>query len=133
MTTEERKPITKMTRKEFLAVPSRENWKEIVECDSVVFIPTGKKHESGYRCMIAVACKDGYPLCRVTSTSDRIDLVGFDYMAERLSLTHKNVVESWRIECLPTSRLLNIWTRGTVRAGVDSSTMDIFGYPQENR
>lgn len=133
MTDPEPKHIGNMTRKEFLAVPSRANWRETVECDSIVLIPTRQKHESGYRKIIAVACKGGYPLCRVTSVSDRLDLVGYDYLTTDRMAPLKSVVESWRIDCLPKSNLFNIWTRRTLRVGADGSSIDIEGFPQENR
>lgn len=58
--------ITQMRRKDFLTLPVKDTFKEdIGEYKSLVIIPTGKKHESGWQIMHFVpVAENEEPICR---------------------------------------------------------------------
>ena len=45
------KDLTQYTIKEFRALPKRKFGEDIGDFDSLVILPTRRKHDSGYRCM----------------------------------------------------------------------------------
>ena len=136
------KHINEMTRKEFLEVPKRVDWKEEVDCDSVVMIPglAKDKHDSGYRCMTFVACSKGNPVCIVSSYSDVICLDGIGGYGYRwIDEYDKNIPESippsgWQIDCLPKSGLFQIWpSKGKIKIGSELSTLEIYSIRREKK
>ena len=50
-----------MKKSDFKNIPKLDALQEIKECDSVVIIPTNRYHDSGYRCMEFVFCKNNEP------------------------------------------------------------------------
>jgi len=96
------KTINEMTIKKFQAVPHRKSWcDDVGPIDSLIILPTKKKHDSGYRIIEVVAERKGFPLCKVTECSDVLNLGG-------MSL-NKNQTTRWNIDCLPTSGLLRLF------------------------
>ncbi|MCP4988381.1 MAG: hypothetical protein GY928_20715 [Colwellia sp.] len=93
------KGINLMTKKEIINVPSRKSWSTKIVCNSLVIIPLRRIHDSGYRCIDLIAVKSGKPICSLSGISDVIDLGGFFNKTD----------DGWRIECLKTSGLLNIF------------------------
>ena len=126
------KTIYQMTRKELLAVPERENWIKPVVCDEFIIIPTRKKHSSGYNMMCIVACKNSVPICLASTASDNLELINFNYLgnAGRYLLPQKEVLDRWRIDCLPKSNLIRVWSRQPITIGASGSDIDIMGYPK---
>jgi len=72
---EKKKLLGDWTRKEFEALPCRA-WDEEIEFTSMVILPTRRIHDSGYRCMDFVACKNQVPFVRLSGCSDVIHVDG---------------------------------------------------------
>ena len=109
--TPDEKDYTEWTRKQFEALPSRK-WNETIYCNSLVILPTKRKHDSGYRAMDVVAIKDGAPLCLVAGGSDVIHIDGIGGYGEwKPGNGIPNTIEpkAWSIDCLPVSGLLQLW------------------------
>ena len=51
------KNIMEYTRKELLALPHR-NWNDVTSYSSILLVPTYKLHDSGWRLIAIVGCKD---------------------------------------------------------------------------
>jgi len=122
------KHISNMTRKEFLEVPPRCNWASPEYCTSVVVVPTRRMHDSGFRCMIVVACMDGYPVARVTECSDVINLKSYDYCNSGRMIDVTKIPYAWNVECLRKSGLLNFWTNMKLEVECAVSSLGINGY-----
>ena len=82
--------------------------------DSLVIIPTGEMHPSGFQCMeFALIGYDGMPICKVSGVADVIAIGGHGgygvrdiLKAFRLSNGQPVVVpHGWRIDCLPCGYL----------------------------
>jgi len=95
--------INEMTRKELLDVPHKERQEDIGEFDSLIIIPTRRKHDSGYRMMEFVAVKGGKPFRRVSGWSDVVHIGGMS------ALIDKPKKVAWSIDCLMKSGLLHLF------------------------
>lgn len=131
------KHFTEWTRKDFDALP-RADWKnEIGEVDSLIILPTRRKHDSGYRCMEFVTIQKGKPTYIVSGCSDVIHLAGigghnigehnFDekLLKNRIS-THTCPRVSWSIDCLPVSGLLRLFCDKYLYIGRSLSSFEVF-------
>ena len=107
--------IKDMTRKEFDAVPYRGAFNsDVGQFDSLVILPSRKKHESGYRLMDFVACRHGEPICRLSEHSDILCLNGIGGTGRNWHTKGRGVPKlvppaGWEIDCLPKSGLLNLF------------------------
>lgn len=72
------KDLTQYTITEFRNLPKRKFGEDVGKFDSLVILPTRRKHDSGYRCMEFVAVKGEQPICRMGGGSDVIHLLGID-------------------------------------------------------
>ena len=81
---------------------------------SMVIIPTGEEHDSGFQCMeFALISDDGVPICRVSGISDVIVIDGIGgggvngiSKAPRLSNGKRAIIpHGWSIDCLPCGYL----------------------------
>ena len=109
--------------------------------DSLVIIPTGEEHASGFQCMeFALIRDDWVPICRVSGIADVIAIGGnggYGIMgiskAFRLSNGQPVVVpHGWRIDCLPCG-YLRLFVNGRMmleRPYWSGSTFEI--YAEEN-
>lgn len=125
------------TRKEFEALP-RADWKnEIGEVDSLIILPTRRKHDSGYRCMEFVTIQNGKPTYIVSGCSDVIHLAGMsgcncDYRNTNIDEYSNRVINNavpricWRIDSLPVSGLLRLFCDGRIYIGQSLSSFEIF-------
>lgn len=124
------KDINQWTRKEFEALRSRDWCEDIGEFFSLVILPMRHKHDSGYRCMDFVAVdKDGIPMCRLSGCSDVIHIDGiggYGKWQPETGIPSMVQPKSWSIDCLMTSGLLRIFTRGMLTAGHALSSMEIY-------
>jgi len=82
--------------------------------ESLVIIPTGEEHDSGFQCMeFALISNNGVPICRVGGYSDVIVIDGIGgYGARGFSKAFKLsngqpvvVPHGWSIDCLPCGYL----------------------------
>jgi len=130
----ERKKIYEMTRKEFEAVPDRENWDRETKCYSLVLLPMREKHESGFRLITIVACgKDQFPICKVTSCSDVIHLEGIGGYGHHWicegEIPEKVTPKQWDIDYLPVSGLFRLFSRDGIIAGNALSSFECWTDP----
>lgn len=116
---EEKMKVIDMTREDFEKVPRYDGTFENFDPDkdsfkSLVIIPTGELHDSGWGCMeFALIDSENHPICRVCGCSDVIHIdgiggYGFRWIKNGLMLANgKRVVapHGWSIDCLPCGYL----------------------------
>ena len=115
------KNITEMTRKDFDAVPSRDWNEDIGEFDSLVIIPLGIMHDSGYRCLDFVACENNKPIKRLSGCSDVVHLDGIggygkNWLEQFETVPSTIPIKAWSIDCLPKSGYLRLFCKGKLTA-----------------
>ena len=109
--------------KQFLALPSRAYWnsKEL-PFDSVVLLPTRRKHESGYMIFDIVGIRDNQPVLLLSGCSDVIHLDGIGGR-ESLEPRSKNI----SIDMLYPSGLVRIFSHNyQITASAALSNFEIF-------
>lgn len=126
------KTVNEMSRKEIEDVPTRDCNEDIGEFDSVVILPTRRKHDSGYRCMDFVAVRKGVPIKRLSGCSDVIHLNGIGGYGKWLG-SFPQLIEpiGWSIDCLYKSGLLQIFTHGVLTCGDALSSFEIYHHKQK--
>ena len=128
----EYKHYTKWTRKEFEALPRPKSFtnEEIGEVDSLVILPFRHYHDSGYRCMQFVTIQKEKPTYIISGCSDVIHLGGID--GRNTPIMKNGIVDNyipvirWKIDCLPTSGLLRLFTDKRISIGASVSSFEIF-------
>ena len=101
--------INKMTKKDFLAI---EEMKPTKPFTSVVIVPTGRKHDSGYGCMKFVLLNRGEVVGCVGGYSDVVHINGIGgYGIDFMRGVDEGKVEpiGWSIDLLRTSRLVRLF------------------------
>lgn len=121
--------MKRLTKKDFLKLPHR-SWDQSVECDSIVIIPTRRKHDSGYMCMDFAAMVGDKPICLLSGCSDVIHIEGIgglgdDWLNKFGGIPEKVRPSEWSIDCLPCG-LLRIFTRNGMKCGPALSSFEIF-------
>jgi hypothetical protein len=108
---------------------------------SLVIIPTGEEHDSGFQCMeFALISDDGTPICRVSGISDVVVIDGIGGFgingiskAPKLSNGKRAIIpHCWSIDCLPCG-YLRLFAMGNLmleRPYWSGSTFEI--YAEEN-
>lgn len=130
-----KKDVTEMTRKEILSVPQRKWDEDIGYFNTLIIVPTRRMHDSGYRCMDFVACKDGQPIRRLSGCSDVVHLGGIggynrNYLKDGFTGIPQTIVPiGWNIGCLKKSGLLQIFTHGHLYAGTALSSFELYHEP----
>ena len=105
--------IHEMTIKEFFNLPRRK-WDEKIICDSIIILPTRKKHDSGYLCIDFVAVNDDEPMCLLSGYSDILRLDGKEGYGYKWAEKNQGIPpvlvppSGWSIDCLPNG-LLRVW------------------------
>ncbi len=117
--------ILEMTKEDFDEVPIA-NWDEKFKFDNVVIIPMNKLHDSGFRIMDFVLCKDEKPICRFSAGSDVLHLDGIAGLGQDAVKP-----KAWRIDCLPKSGYLRILSRYPMENGRGLSDFEIFSVPKK--
>jgi len=112
------KSIDNYTQKEFKALGLR-GWNEDIGVfDSLVILPTRRKHDSGYRMMDFVAVKNNKPICRLSGCSDVVHIGG---------LIGEGLNSNWSIDCLSKSGLLRLFNGSKkIRVGAALSSFEVF-------
>jgi len=119
------KSIMDWTVREFKKLPKREHFNTPVECDSLVILPTRRKHDSGWLAMDFIAVNEGIPICRCSGCSDVLNIGGIG--GYNFSFPDKFVrVRGWQIDCLPKSRLLRISCNYKLTLGPALSNFEVF-------
>jgi hypothetical protein len=91
--------IYNMTRKEFEKLPFKKDDENIGEFDSLIILPTKRKHDSGFAVMDFVAVREEIPICRLSGCSDV------------LVLNNINKNDDWSIDCLFKSKLFRLFNK----------------------
>lgn len=117
-----------MKKSDFGKLPKRERYDaDIGEVDSVVIIPTGRKHDSGYMCLDFAACKDGEALCLLSGCSDVIHIDGIGGYGPRNGYVPNAITpKGWSIDCLPCG-YLNLWCNHYITVGPALSSFEVLG------
>ena len=107
--------IKNMTKEDFDNISLLPNL-NIGDFDSVVIIPTGEMHDSGYMTMyFALIDKDGEPIGKISGISDIIHLDGIGGLGKNWLETGgvpSNIgIKAWKIDCLPCG-YLRLFSRG---------------------
>lgn len=98
--------IFKMKKSDFKDIPVLSALGSIKECDSIVIIPRNKFHDSGYRCMEFVFCKNGEPFAKSFGGSDVLHLNGIGgYGKFNGIIPEFTPVTAWEFDCLPCGYL----------------------------
>jgi len=154
--------VNKMTRREFDALSDRKWDEDIGEFDSLVVLPMNISyfdifwywmcyfvskifrfeppeiwqirgmHDSGYRCMDFVACKDNEPICKLSGCSDVVHFngiggCGYNWLERYKAVPDKIPPIDWNIDCLLKSGLLRIFCQEyKLKAGEALSSFELF-------
>jgi len=91
----------------------------------------GHMHDSGYRCMDFVLVREGKPICLLSGCSDVIHIngiggLGKDWLEKYGTVPKKIEPQDWSIDCLATSGLLRILSRGKMSCGPAISSFELF-------
>lgn len=127
--------IYDMTKKDFLNLPLLEPGE--IDCESIVIVPLNRKHETGFGLFgVAVVDENGEALGFATKISDVIQLGGsggYGYnWYEEYGGTPKAVVPSfWRMELMPKSQLVHLWTGNKIKTGRPKDSFDIYDIPEK--
>lgn len=118
--------IEEMTQKDFHNLPIRKWDEDIGKFDSLILLPTKRKHGSGFACMDFVACKGNNPICRLSGCSDVVHLGGF--------LNQEAHNYSWSIDCIFKSKLLRIFKyRYEISVGPSLSSFEVFAHQRDKK
>lgn len=126
--------IKEMTREDFQKVPFRERFNsELPPFESLVIIPTGKEHDSGWQCMEFVGVDENMePVVRMSGCSDVIHIDGIGgYGQWNGEFPRSRPVQAWSIDCLPKSGYLRLFCHGQIIVGLDLSSFEIFWKKRE--
>jgi len=133
-TTDQTKSANEMSRAELLAATPRQNWNEEVVCRSLVLVPTGRTHDSGFGAMEFVALDaDLQPICRMSGCSDVVQIDGIGGYGEWNAsggLPDAVPPHGWSIDCLRKSRLLRIFCNGPIKCGPSLSSFEVYCQPK---
>lgn len=123
-----------MKKRDFQEIPLRDSFDEdIGEFDSLVIMPTRKKHDSGWLCIDFVACRKAEPICRLSGCSDVLNIDGIGGYGPYRGFIPKSVVaKGWSIDCLPCG-YLQLWSNHTLKAGAALSNFEIYGVTPHKR
>ncbi|HYW34168.1 MAG TPA: hypothetical protein VE868_02070 [Balneolaceae bacterium] len=124
---QKQKQVSQWTREEFESLPLREWNENIGEFTSLIILPTRRIHDSGFRNMDFVAVKEDIPVCRLSGCSDVLHLDGIGgYGQWNGSIPDSIPPKGWSIDCLKTSGLLRLFSRGKLKVGQALSSFEIF-------
>lgn len=97
--------MNRWKRKELLALPIRK-WDSPSEYDSLLLVPTGKKHDSGWALISIVGVRKGEPVEQAAHCDD----IGWQVVAP-------TDYEHLRMDCLYPAGVMHAWGRGKFVVG----------------
>lgn len=125
--------ITKENVKELPLIDWLDNHDELF--DSIVIVPTGEIHESGYQCMEFVFCNGDEAVKRVDRGSDVLHIDGIGGYGGRITwnkpLPTTLPLRSWSIDCTPNGFLRLFSSRCRIKGSDGLSSYEIFGVGKE--
>jgi hypothetical protein len=135
------KPITEMTKQEFAELPHKKWNEDVGKFDALVIIPGKSRdlHDSGYRNIIYVFCKNNYPICKSSGGSDVLHINGIGgYGGYKINLdqvlkTRLAPVIDWNIDCLPKSGYLRLFCSYYLTNETDMSSFDVIAHPESRQ
>ena len=129
--------LLEMTRTEIFETICRlpePKWTDTPVVDSLLIVPTGKTHDSGYGTMWIIGIKDGEMVYRMAGYSDILHFDGVgqygDYPEEWKKTVDikRSPKQGWRIDCLPMSGFLRILCNSEIKCeNIYSSDFSFFG------
>ncbi len=125
------KDIMQMTIEELRKL---ENMKPINLFDSIVIVPMGYLHDSGYRCMKYILMFKNEIVGVVGGGSDVIHINGIGGYGDNFYKTMKNGKKGydWRLDCLPKSQCLRLFSDELCQCDDYIGTSDFIFYVKEN-
>ena len=120
-----RKDIMDWTVREFKKLPMRKHFDTPIECESLIILPSKRKHDSGWRIMYFVAVKDGKPICICSGCSDVLDIDGIGGVGLHSQMKQVKP-RAWKIDCLPKSGLLRLSCNNKMQLGPSLSNFQVF-------
>lgn len=121
--------IFEMTKEDFKQIEYCK-WDENLDIifNSIVIIPTGELHDSGWMCMDFIAVdKENNPLFRFGGCSDVLHIDGTGGYGEWKNYVPTSLpIRGWRIDCLPCGYLRLFHNHG-IRKSASFSDMQIYG------
>jgi len=113
----------------------RRDWNEdIGKFDSLIVLPTRRKHDSGFRCMEFIAVRGGEAICRLGGGSDVVHIDGISPLLGVGLMNHGHIPGGprWCFDCLPKSGFINMFNaNGAMTVGGDYSSLEIFSCRKE--
>ena len=124
------KSVKQMTKKELREL---KNMKPHNLFNSIVIVPMGHLHDSGYRCMNYILLKNFEIVGVVGGGSDVMHINGIGGYGENFNYTIKNGKKGydWRIDCLPKSQCLRLFTDESCQCDDYIGTSDFMFYVKE--
>ena len=129
--------IMTLTRKDILNIPYPEKVSDIGVFDSLIIVPTRKKHDSGYMCMDFITVKGHETQYRLSGWSDVLHLDGIGgygsfYFTDIVgtfsdrSRLHCCEVKGWTIDCIPCGLIRLFANKKLYIENSPLSDMDIY-------
>lgn len=122
-----------MKPSDFARLPHRK-WSRLTVCDALVIVPRLHFHDSGYRGIMVVACRQDKPVHIVTIHGDVLNLGGIGGFGFRWidgGSVPKTVPPSgWSIDCLPNG-LFRLFRDKPIVVGTALSSLEIFAVDHE--
>lgn len=102
------KHINDMTIQEFLDIPTFIKKDAVIR--SVVIVPTGEMHDSGYQCMrFILVGENGLIVGAVGGGSDVVHIDGIGGAGINRKFAEPKMPIPWKFDCLPTSGCLRLF------------------------
>ena len=104
--------VDEMTKEDFEKVPYREHWNSTEKpFYSLVIIPTGEMHDSGWMMMDFVSVdRSGEPIARLSGCSDVLDLGGIGGYGNWKGGEFPRAIRpvAWHLDCLPKTGYIRL-------------------------
>lgn len=95
-----------MKKTDFQKLPSYQEVQDTVKTfDSIIIIPTMRKHYSGFRIMNFALCQGSKPVCIIKGCADVIHIDGIGGYGWSLRKNANAFLSGWRVDCIPCGYL----------------------------
>jgi len=117
-----KKPLNDWSREELLALPFRE-WGHESTYDSLLLLPTGEAHDSGWGIMAIIGIRDFQPIEIACGCCDDIE-----WKLPQMQTVGRFTIGQMRMDCLLKSGAFHPWERNSlfrVGAALSSVTVEV--------